>query len=295
MATPIPSPRLSRGPAFWYRRHVLATQCSTSRGLAAAATVLTVLTAGCGALDRFEDGGATVFVYATHHATPENGAFPGRGEDSMPRVFDSTDGWTVTLLEAYVTISSVTLVACSGTEYEMNMFWGPCPEDFKDQDLATLTVAGNRVGDGDYCGLRVTYDAYQTPVIDEDVEETRHETPTNPMVDGSTIYMRGAAQMGDGMFNQFELSTGETVVVELDLSEIEGEGAPFNVAHREDFPKELLISKTYDRFFDGLDFDPLDVGAAEAQMPAILEAQTRVSLGTNVPPESEPEMGDAGS
>ncbi|MEM9458838.1 MAG: hypothetical protein AAGF11_31965 [Myxococcota bacterium] len=254
----------------------------TSRRLPTAAAAFAVLTAGCGALDRFEDGGATVFVFATHHATPEDGVFPNRGDDALPREFDSTDGWTVTLFEAYVTVAAVTLVACSGTEYELNMFWGPCPEDFKDQDLATLTVAGTRVGDGDYCGLRVTYDAYQMPVIDQEAEETRHETPDNPMVEGATIYMRGAAQMGDAERIDFDLTSSETVVVDLDLSEIEGDNAPFNVAHREDFPKELLISKTYDRFFDGVDFNTLDPAAVEGQFARILAEQTRVSEGTNV-------------
>ena len=60
---------------------------------------------GCGALG-IDEGGATVFVFSTHHATPENGTFPLRGEDKMPRVFLNDMGWTVTLLESYVTTSS---------------------------------------------------------------------------------------------------------------------------------------------------------------------------------------------
>lgn len=255
---------------------------STFRRLGTAAATLAMVCSGCGALQKFEEGGATVFVFATHHATPENGSFPGRGEDAMPRVFDNDEGWTVTLLEAYVTISSVTLVACNGSERPLNMFWGPCPEDLKDQDLATLTVAGNRVGDGDYCSLRVTYAPYETPIIDESADETRHETPQNPSVLGSTVYMRGGAQLGDGEFTQFELSSSETIVVELDLSEIERDGSSFTVAHREDFPKELLVSKTYDRFFDAIDFSNFDPAMVEADMAAILAEETRVSLGTIV-------------
>jgi hypothetical protein len=245
-------------------------------------TAMAMPIVGCNAFDRFEDGGATVFVFATHHATPENGAFPGRGEEDMPRVFDTDDDWTVTMLEGYVTISAVTLVGCNGSERELNMFWGPCPEDLKDQDLATLTVAGNRANEGDYCTLRVTYAPYQTPVIDEDHDETRHETPSNPEVQGATIYLRGGAQLGDGEFTQFELMSSETVVVELPLDDIEGEDRPLNVAHREDFPKELLVSKTYDRFFDGIDFASFDAAAVEALLPQILRAQTKVSLGTIV-------------
>lgn len=255
---------------------------SSSRVLRPAIAALVLLTAGCGAFDRFEDGGATVFVFATHHATPENGSFPSRGFVDMPRIFENTEGWEVTLLEAYVTISAVSLVGCNGSEHELNMFWGPCPEDLKDEDLATLTVAGNRVNDGNYCSLRVTYAAYQTPVVDESVDETRHQTPTNPAVQGATIYMRGGARLGDGEFTQFELSAPDTIVVDLDLDDIEGEGRALNVAHREDFPKELLVSKTYDRFFDGVDFVNFDPALVQAQLPAILEEQTRISLGTLV-------------
>jgi len=270
--------------------------------MGATATALVLLTAtgtlGCGALDRFEQGGATLFVFATHHATPENGAFPGRGEEDMPRVFTNSEGWEVTILEGYVTISAVTLVACNGSENNLNMFWGPCPEDLKDQDLATLTVAGNRANEGDYCGLRVTYAPYQTPVIDEEHDETRHETPSNPAVQGATIYLRGGAQLGDGAFTQFELSSSETIVVDLPLDDIEGEGHPLNVAHREDFPKELLVSKTYDRFFDGVDFADFDAGVVEASLPQVLHDQTQVSEGTIVEIEPAPgaaESSDGGS
>lgn len=297
-------PSLSPCPAFWYRTSALNYGRSSSRGLGAAAKALVLLSAtglagltGCNAFDRFEDGGATVFVFATHHATPEDGGFPGRGAEDMPRVFDNSEGWTVTMLEGYVTISAVTLVGCNGSEHPLNMFWGPCPEDLKDQDLATLTVAGNRVNEGNYCELRVTYAAYQTPVIDEDHDETRHETPSNPAVQGATVYLRGGAQLGEGEFTQFELTTPASVVVNLDLSNIEGEGRPLNVAHREDFPKELLVSKTYDRFFDGIDFAALDEAALEASLPEVLEEQTAVSLGTIVQLDAEPEppTGDSGS
>lgn len=270
--------------------------------MGATGAALVLLTAsvatGCGAFDRFEEGGATVFVFATHHATPENGSFPGRGAEDMPRVFETNAGWTVTMLEGYVTIAAVTLVSCSDRELDLNMFWGPCPEDLKDQDLATLTVAGNRASEGDYCGLRVTYAPYETPVVDEEHDETRHETPSNPAVQGATVYLRGGAQLGDGEFVQFELTTSETIVVDLPLDDIEGEGRPLNVAHREDFPKELLVSKTYDRFFDGVDFAAFDAAAVQATLPQILHDETQVSEGTIVEldePASGSASGDSGS
>jgi len=295
-------PALSPCRAFWYRTSALNYGRSSSRGcrkVAKALVLLATTTAtGCNALDRFEDGGATVFAFATHHATPVDGVVPGRGDEDMPRVFDTDLGWTVTLLEGYVTISAVTLVGCNGSERELDMFWGPCPEDLKDRDLATLTVAGTRVGEGDYCTLRVTYAAYETPVIDEEADETRHETPSNVAVQGSTVYLRGGAQLGDGEFTQFELTTPATVVVDLSLDDIEGEGRPLRVGHREDFPEELLIAKTYDRFFDGVDFANFDAASAEARLPQVLEEQTAVYLGTVVDlpaPEPAAETADGGS
>ena len=251
------------------------------RGLGAAATVLSLLASGCHALDRFEDGGATVFVFATHHATPENGSFSFRGDENQPRTFESSDGWTVTLLEAYVTISAVTLIGCNGSEHELRMFWGPCPEDLRDRDLATLTVAGNHVGEGEYCALEVEYAAYMPPIIDEEAEDTRHEVPTNPDVQGSTIYLRGGARLGDGDSTNFQLTSPATITVDLDLSEIE-DGSPLHIAHQEDFPKELLVSKTYDRYFDGVDFNAFDEASLEARLPQLLADETRVSLGTVV-------------
>jgi hypothetical protein len=298
---------LSRRRAFWYGTRTLeygrstwlggarSNDASRRRGALAGAMALMML-AGCGALERFEDGGATVFVFATHHATPENGAFPGRGAEDMPRVFDTAEGWTVTMLEGYVTISGVALIGCNGREHELDMFWGPCPEDLKEQDLATLTVAGKRVPKGDYCTLRVTYAAYETPIVDEDHEETRHETPSNPAVQGATAYLRGGAQLGEGAFTQFELATAATVVVDLDLGSIEGEGRPLNVAHRESFPKELLVSKSYDRLFDGVDFASFDPAATAAMLPDALEENTHVSLGTVVQIENidvDPALGGA--
>src|SRR5262245_27451278 len=74
-------PSLSPRGAFWYRPSSVENTRSSSRGIGAAAAALVVLaaTAGCGALNRFEDGGATVFVFATHHATPVGMAVPSLG------------------------------------------------------------------------------------------------------------------------------------------------------------------------------------------------------------------------
>ncbi|MBC8073604.1 MAG: hypothetical protein IAG13_35105 [Deltaproteobacteria bacterium] len=224
---------------------------------------------------------ALLYVFSTHHATPENGVFPDRGDDEQPRVFANDEAWTVTLLESYITIDSITLMGCNGGEYPLNMFWGPCPEDLRGADLETLTVAGRKLDPGDYCGLRVAYGPYQMPVIDEGAD-TRHAVPQNEAVDGATVYFRGGARQGDDEETiPFELRGESPLVLDLDLSEVEN-GHPLRVEDTENFPKELTISKTYDRFFDGVDFADFDPKDLERTFDDVLEDQTRVQEGVQV-------------
>lgn len=227
-----------------------------------------------------------MFVFSTHHATPEDGVFPQRGEDDKPRKFLNDQGWEVTLLESYVTIAAVSLVDCGGTEHPMDMFWGPCPEDLRDEDLAALTVAGNKLPAGNYCELLVQYGPYDTPVIDENANNTRHQTPANSEVLGSTVYLDGGArieQTGDAI--DFRLRATGSAVVRLDLSDIEGQGRPLNVGQKENFPLELTISKTYDRFFDGIDFENYESTELEGDLISILEENTRINRGTSISTE----------
>lgn len=252
-----------------------------SKRVAPACLPIALCSSGCGALNALEDGETTVFVFSTHHATPENGTFPLRGEDQMPRVFQNDQGWTVTLLESYVTIAAVTMVRCNGDREELTMFWGPCPEDLRDEDLETLTVAGKSIRPGDFCALEVEYGPYMTPVID-DAETTRHQTPDNESVTGTTIYLRGAANLPGEEPIQFELRAPAGTVVSLDTSNLEGPGDPLTVGHDQDFPVELTVSKTYDRFFDGIDFNTWDPAALAPTLIDILQDQTKVNLGLRV-------------
>lgn len=228
--------------------------------------------------------GELVTVFATHHASPEDDTFPFRGDDLQPRIFDAGDGWEVTLAESYVTIASTTLVGCSGDEHSLRMFWGPCPEDLRRADLEVLTVSGLKVPAGEYCELRVEYAPYQTPVVDEDETETRHVVPALPDVDGDSVFLRGIARHEDGRSVPFQLENGENFVVSLDLRDLEGEGRPLRVREGQDFPTEITVSKTYDRFFDGIDWDDFDADDATASLDEILADQTRVTLGTTIEP-----------
>ncbi len=246
------------------------------------ALILTaVLSPGC--LDSLEGGDELITVFATHHASPENGGFPFRGEDQQPRIFEGVDGWEITLAETYVTIASTKLVSCSGREHDLKMFWGPCPEDLRRKDLDILTVSGLKVPSGNYCGLEVEYAPYEVPVVDDEAQ-TRHVVPGNDEVEGDTIFIRGIAQRGDESV-PFQLETDETFVVDLDLSELEGEDDPLTIRNGQNFPKELTVSKTYDRFFDGVDWENFDEELAESQLADILADQTRVVEGTSVTAE----------
>jgi hypothetical protein len=240
------------------------------------------------------DQSSLLYVFSTHHATPENGGFPKRGEDDQPRVFENDLGWTVTLVESYVTIEQVTLVKCDGTPLPLNMFWGPCPEDLRDEDLQTLTVAGRKVDPGDYCELVVDYGQYRMPEIEMGADDTRHEVPENEAVDGTTVYLRGAAQLGeDGELIPFELRGKGSQSVALDLTTVD-DGHPLRVGEKEAFPEELTISKTYDRFFDGIDFANYDVDDAEDELDDILEDETQVQKGTSVFITDDGEAADGG-
>jgi len=234
------------------------------------------LIAGCD-----EPGDSLLYVFSTHHATPEDGVFPDRGGEDMPRVFENDLGWTVTLLESYVTINSLTVIACDGTQYPLEMFWGPCPEDMREQDLDILTVAGRKMPEGYYCELVVGYGPYTIPELEPDDQDTRHETPTNTEIDGSTVYLSGGANMGvEGEVPvEFELTNGRSLTVELDLSNLGGPGSPLHISADEEFPVELTVSKTYDRYFDGIDFATYDPDDLEDELDNVLRDSTRVQEG----------------
>lgn len=233
---------------------------------------------GCEAFESLEGDQSRVHIFATHHATPEDGVFPDRGDEDRARIFDNDTGWEIVLSESYVTITGTQLVGCDGTIRPIDLFWGPCPEDMTLRDLETVTVSGARVPAGDYCGLQVQYGPY---VLPEPTEDSRHIVPENESMQGSSIFLRGAARR-NGESIPFELVSEATAVVELDLSELEGPGAPMRVERAEEFPKELTVTKTYDRYFDGIDFSNYDPAELEARLTDILVAQTRVVDGTVV-------------
>lgn len=244
-----------------------------------AALAITCLLPGlgaCGLLDGLEDDGSLVNIFVSHHATPENGEFPNRGIKEAPRIFDTDMGWHVTLTEAYVTVTGVQVVACSGSATGVDLYWGPCAEDFIDgEDATVIGIGGVKVNAGNYCATSVTYGPFNFA----SASESNH-LPDNEIVDGKTVYLRGKAEK-DGNEVQFEWSTSKNLVVSLDASTIEN-GGPVVIEHDEAFPKDLTIGKPYDRFFSGIDFDNYTKADLEASVLSSLELDTRVHFGAGV-------------
>lgn len=228
---------------------------------------LTALTALSGCDQLFdalgEDSSTVVNVFATHHATPTDGLVPDRGGDGEVRVFDNDEGWTVNLTEGFVTISGVTLDRCDGMAMPVDLYLGSVPENLKQADLDRISVGGTEVGAAEFCGMTVHYGPYNAE-SDPSPEGIEAEA-----IDGTTVHLKGFAERGEAQV-QFEVEVAERLDVHIDLAQ------PLRVTGDEPFPLEITLAKTYDRFFDGVDFDDVDELDLEAHVTAILELETRV-------------------
>lgn len=231
---------------------------------------------GCDLFGLGGDGTSLVQVLVTHHATPEDGTFPDRRNGLGDQEFETDTGWTVTLDEAFVVTASTTLHACDGSEIPFDRYWGPLPENLGAPDLDAFTFGGIEVKAGSYCSISVTYGPYEAPP-----ETARmHEMPDDEeALVGATFYLSGFARKGDQTV-EFELSSTDELVIELPIEA--DDGGPLEISGDEAFPLELTLSKTYDRLFDGIDFETMDTIELEANALAVLGLETRLSAGTVV-------------
>ncbi|MBC8069273.1 MAG: hypothetical protein IAG13_13135 [Deltaproteobacteria bacterium] len=236
--------------------------------IASALGLSLLASAACDIFEGLENPRTLVNVAVTHHATPEAGAFPDRGADGETRTFETDEGWSVILEKAYVTTSAVTLHRCDEGEVDFDFYWGPLAEDMRTQDLDMQTLAGEPVRSSEFCGMAVQYGP--DPGYVSDVA-----------YGGATFYLEGTAAKAGVVF-PFTVSSFETLDVSLDLSTMDG-GDPLVVEGGEDAPVELTVSKTYDRFFDGIDFGSAGAGDLQAQVASVLVLETSVSRGRVAP------------
>lgn len=230
---------------------------------------LAMSSAGCGAFAEAFGGESKtdIHVFVTHHASPnEHGEIPQRGETEQ-QLFVTDEGWTIALDEAFITTSAVTLHSCDGRSHDLEFYWGPVAEDLQAADFDLFSVGGTKVEAGRFCSMTVTYGPF-----DKTVGTAPRAADT---VHGTTVYLQGRAGKDDRVV-EFEIRADQLATVELDLSGME-DGSPFRVHGDEPFPVELTLSKTYDRFFDGVDFDAFSDDDMVQQVLAVLTLETRVS------------------
>ena len=230
---------------------------------------------GCDADELFgldSDGGGLVNVFSTHHASPtDEGEIPDR--TAMPE-FTTDEGWEVVVSDSILVTASVTLRKCgAGSTFDVDMYFGALPEDLTGTDLVVTGIGGVDVPKGEYCSVTVDY----APLTAELATDGGFEMPDS-RIDGHTLLLEGTARK-DGVTVPFEIVSAFASTVDVNLP------VPLDVGKREAFAKELTVSKTYDRFFDGIDFERLDTLDLDTHFAQVLSNQTWAVAGTNpVPP-----------
>ena len=228
-------------------------------------------------LDAFQEEGTTlVQLMVTHNATPEDGRFPDLADGDL-RTFDTDEGWTVYLQAGFVTTTGASIEECSGAALDFDSHWGSLPESIGATDLDLQSFGAVDVEAGSYCTMTVEYGPF---VPSGDISRAMDMGEDRENVEGSTFYFRGVAQKGE-LSVDFEFSSSDPIVVDVDLSKVMN-GGPLVVDAKESFPIDLTLSKTYDRFFDGIDFEGTTSEDLAANVSAMLELETRASYGTRV-------------
>jgi hypothetical protein len=222
---------------------------------------------GCEFLDQLNQHTGIVDVFAASHGTPDDqGNLPTRNGQQL--IFVNDMGWQIFIDEAYVTTGGVTLQACDGERFDVELYWGPLAEDIgetADSELAGL--GGVRANSGTYCEMLVEY------------APTAEEVP-NPDAIGTTVYLTGSA-LKDGQHIDFLWKSEVAVEAEVDISAIEN-GSAFRISEDQQFSKKITVSKSYDRFFDGVDFaETLTQGDIDALVAASLKDGTIAKAGAD--------------
>lgn len=238
--------------------------------------------AGCDALNGYP---VETIVNGAHHAARvEDGTLPNYGEDERPRIFTSDTGWIITLSDGFVVTTSARIETCDGEAVTLGLPFGPFPEYWIDQDINVVDFALLDLEPAEYCTLIIEYGRYQS-----DVAAMASDQPfpiqDRARIEGATVFLAGYADKPDGkggmVTKNFGFRSDQTIRVDLDLRTLD-DGKPWRIKGDEPNNRSLTVIKTYDEFFNGIDFESFDQAAVEAELPKRLAAQTRVISGTNV-------------
>lgn len=218
-------------------------------------------------------------LFIAHHGEVQGESFPEYGAEGVSRLFTNDQGWTVRLNEAYVTTKSVKLVACDGEMTPVSLTWGPFGENIIEvADLIPKTIGGYDSPPESYCAVQVVY----APFNLDEVVGGGENVPPNLDMDGQTVLLNYVAekdnQMVSGVF-----TTDNTYSTTIDTSTLDDNG-PIGVSKDQRVPVEITISKTYDSFFQGIDFATATSADIEANVAATLELDSAVTLGTTLRP-----------
>ena len=252
---------------------------SVSAWCRVSAAVVAVSLSGCEAL---LNPTATVSLAISHHGTRDaNGVLPDFGEPDAARIFVNDMGWEIMLSEAVIVMTAAQIESCGGESFAFELPYGPFPEHQLSQDKDLIDFATADLPEGTYCKLRVEYGRYQAALA-EQAFDTPYNLKGHAPVEGLTVFLSGTASRADGTgaVANFGFMTANTAIVEL-LSKGE-DGRPFQVTGKEPGGKALLVGKTYDAFFRGLDFDNHDPDAISAGLLEVLASETYVKVGVSV-------------
>ncbi|MEZ4454451.1 MAG: hypothetical protein R3B09_33675 [Nannocystaceae bacterium] len=239
---------------------------------------LAVIAFGCGLGDADEE--ARIDVFTTHHAAPlPSGEIPTYGAPTAARTWVNDMGWEVNLTEGYIVVRGLRLVECDDTKHEVPFAYGPFPDYLNAQDLDVVPMGGVDTPVGTYCSVIVNYGPYRFADT-QGTPKGPYPLPTDRDLEGTTIFLAGIARLGDQTV-PFEFRSSEDRIVELEIREADGVPTEYRVEAGVGALK-VTLGKTYDPFFNGIDFSAFDPMMINAGLMDHLVMQSRAYRGTTI-------------
>ncbi len=210
-----------------------------------------------------------------------DGVLPTYGFNNSPRTWVNDMGWEINVTEGYIVITGASIISCAGDSYELDLPFGPVPEYITSTDLDVIVVGSAEIPEGDYCEIEVEYGPYRAEAAAM-AAEGAHPIPSGRDLEGQTILIAGRASKDDVVVD-FALMSGESSTMTLKIREGDGTPTTYDAVAGVGAQK-ATVGKTYDRFFDGIDFSTYEAEAEaiNAGLMQILIDETRAYRGTTI-------------